>query len=395
MYQEKTPNEGRRPTLSIEPFTVSVAEEILCDLRARIHRTRWPQPSPAPAWQQGTDLDYLRQVLAYWADDFDWRAQERRLNGFKQFRTEIDGVKLHFVHEKAVNGQGIPLVLTHGWPSSFVEYLPLVPLLTDPAAHGIDGPAFDVVIPSLPGYGFSERPHRTGVDTRQVAGLWHELMGGLGYRRYGAQGADFGSAVTTYLALDHPESLIGIHLSNLDLHPYTGPGTRPLSAAERAYIAQYRRWRSDDRGYGAIQSTRPQTLGYALNDSPAGLAAWLLEKWRAWSDCKGDIERCFSRDFLLTVITLYWCTETITPSMRDYVDNRSPESLGPEDRVDVPTAVSVFANQFIDDGAPPREWAERTYDVRCWWPMPVGGHFAAAEQPVPLARNTAAFFAGL
>src|ERR1700722_2201290 len=163
MYQEQTPKEGRRPTLSIEPFTVSVADETLRDLQARIHHTRWPRRSPAPAWQQGTDLDYLRQVLAYWADDFDWRAQERRLNGFKQFRTEIDGVKLHFVHEKAVNGQGIPLVLTHGWPSSFIEYLPLVPLLTDPAAHGIDGPAFDVVIPSLPGYGFSERPHRTGV----------------------------------------------------------------------------------------------------------------------------------------------------------------------------------------------------------------------------------------
>jgi pimeloyl-ACP methyl ester carboxylesterase len=334
-------------------------------------------------------------VLDYWADDFDWRAQERRLNGFKQFRTEIDGLKIHFVHEKAVNGQGIPLILTHGWPSTFVEYLPLVPLLTDPAAHGIDGPAFDVVIPSLPGYGFSQRPHRTGVDTRRVAGLWHELMGALGYRRYGAQGADFGSAVTTFLALDQPESLIGIHLSNLDLRPHTGPGTRPLSPAERAYLAQYRRWRSDDRGYGAIQSTRPQTLGYALNDSPAGLAAWLLEKWRAWSDCKGDVERCFSRDFLLTVITLYWCTETITPSMRDYVDNRSLESLGPDDRVDVPTAVSVFANQYLDDGAPPREWAERIYDVRCWWPMSEGGHFAATEQPVPLARNTAAFFAGL
>lgn len=394
MCQEKLEG-GPRPMPSIEPFTIAVTEETLSDLRARIHRTRWPQRSPALAWQQGTDLDYLRQVLAYWADGFDWRAQERRLNGFKQFRTEVDGVKLHFVHEKAVNGQGIPLVLTHGWPSSFVEYLPLVPLLTDPAAHGIDGPAFDVVIPSLPGYGFSERPHQTGVNTRRVAGLWHNLMGSLGYRRYGAQGADFGSAVTTYLALDHPQSLIGIHLSNLDLHPHTGPGTRPLSEAERAYLAQYRRWRSDDRGYGVIQSTRPQTLGYALNDSPAGLAAWVLEKWRAWSDCKGDIERSFSRDFLLTVITLYWCTETITPSMRDYVDNLSHESLGPEDRVDVPTAVSVFANQFLDDGAPPREWAERTYNVQRWWPMLAGGHFAATEQPAALARNTAAFFADL
>jgi pimeloyl-ACP methyl ester carboxylesterase len=381
--------------LPIEPFRIAIADDTLTDLRARIRNTRWPDRSPAPAWEQGTDLDYLRQLLAYWADGFDWREQETWLNSFSQFRAQVDGTPVHFVHERAAGGHGIPLILTHGWPSSFIEYLPLVPLLTDPAGHGIDGPAFDVIIPSSPGYGFSARPDRTGVTTRDVASLWHSLMRGLGYPRYGGQGSDFGSAVTTFMALDQPGHMIGIHLSNLDLHPDTGPGARPLSDAERAYVAQYEHWRDSDRGYGAIQSTRPQTVGYGLNDSPAGLAAWILEKWRAWADSGGDLERCFSRDLLLTVVTLYWVTQTITPSMRDYVDNR-PQALGRDDRVTVPTAISVFANQFIDDGAPPREWAERIYgDVRRWWPMPAGGHFAATEQPRLLAQNIATFFAGL
>jgi pimeloyl-ACP methyl ester carboxylesterase len=270
--------------------------------------------------------------------------------------------------------------------------LPVVPLLTDPAAHGIGGPGFDVVIPSLPGYGFSERPARTGVTCRDTAGLWHRLMRGLGYQRYGAHGGDFGAAVTTFMALDDPAPMLGIHLSNLDLAPYTGPGSRPLSAAERAYLAQYRRWRDDDRGYGAIQSTRPQTLGYGLNDSPAGLAAWVLEKWRGWADSGGDIDATFSRDFLLTVVTLYWATQTIASSMRDYVDNRRlADELSLADVVTVPTAVAVF-HQFIDDGTPPREWAERLYNVRRWTPMPSGGHFPAAEEPGLLGRDIAAFF---
>ena len=375
-----------------EQFSVRVSDEVLADLRARIRNTRWPGPAPGAPWEQGTDLGYLRGLLGYWADGFDWRAQERWLNGFGHFRAEIDGIRVHFVHERARGGRGIPLILTNGWPSCFAEFLPLVPRLTDPAAHGIEGPGFDVVIPSLPGYGFSGRPARTGVTCRYTAGLWHRLMRGLGYQRYGAHGGDFGAAVTTFMALDDPAPMLGIHLSNLDLAPYTGPGSRPLSAAERAYLAQYQRWREDDRGYGAIQSTRPQTLSYGLNDSPAGLAAWVLEKWRGWADSGGDIEAAFSRDFLLTVVTLYWATQTIASSMRDYVDNRwLAAGLSRADAVPVPTAVAVF-HQFIDDGTPPREWAERLYDIRRWTPMPSGGHFPAAEQPDLLSRDIAAFF---
>ena len=258
---------------------------------------------------------------------------------------------------------------------------------------GNPGDAFHVVCPSLPGYGFSERPARTGVTSRYTAGLWHRLMRGLGYRRYGAHGSDFGSAVTTFMALDDPAPMLGIHLSNLDIAPYTGPGSRPLSEAERGYLEQFQRWREEDRGYGAIQSTRPQTVGYGLNDSPAGLAAWVLEKWRAWADSSGDLEATFSRDFLLTIVTLYWATQTITSSMRDYADNRWVDAeLGPGDAVTVPTAVAVFAHQYVDDGNPPREWAERLYRIRRWTPMPGGGHFAAAEEPGLLSRDIAAFF---
>ncbi|HXL18628.1 MAG TPA: epoxide hydrolase [Streptosporangiaceae bacterium] len=378
-----------------DPFTISVSDEVIADLRARISNTRWPEKSPATPWEQGTDLLYLQDLLAYWADGFAWRTQEDWLNSFHHFRADIDGIGIHFVHERAVSGEGIPLVLTHGWPSCFAEYLPLVPLLTNPAAHGIAGPGCDVVIPSLPGYGFTERPDRTGVTSRYTADLWHRLMHGLGYRHYGAQGGDFGAAVTTFMALDNPDPMLGIHLSNLDVAPYLGRESRPLSQSEQAYLAQYERWREDDRGYGAIQSTRPQTVGYGLNDSPAGLAAWLIEKWRAWSDSGGNLDATFSRDFLLTVVTLYWVSQTITSSMRDYADNRWLAALGPGDRITVPTAIAVFANQLVDDGRPPREWAERLYNVRRWSPMRKGGHFAPAEQPELLARDIAAFFGDL
>ena len=378
-----------------DPFTISVSDEVIADLHARIRNTRWPEKSPAAPWEQGTDLLYLQDLLAYWADGFAWRTQEDWLNSFHHFRADIDGIGIHFVHERAVSGEGIPLVMTHGWPSCFAEYLPLVPLLTNPAAHGIAGPGCDVVIPSLPGYGFTERPERTGVTSRYTADLWHRLMQGLGYRQYGAQGGDFGAAVTTFMALDNPDPMLGIHLSNLDVAPYLGRESRPLSQSEQAYLAQYERWREDDRGYGAIQSTRPQTVGYGLNDSPAGLAAWLIEKWRAWYDSGGNLDATFSRDFLLTVVTLYWVSQTITSSMRDYADNRWLAALGPGDRITVPTAIAVFANQLVDDGRPPREWAERLYNVRRWSPMRKGGHFAPAEQPELLARDIAAFFGDL
>ena len=387
-----------KPTssLHIEPFAIRIEEEVLSDLRARIRKTRWPSQAPGDAWEQGTDLAYLRQLLAYWAEEFDWRAQENKLNAFDQFRTELDGVYIHFVYERARRGCGVPLILTHGWPSTYVELLSLVPLLTEPEAHGIDGPAFDVVIPSLPGYGFSTRPDRA--NYRYIAGLWHGLMRGLGYDRYGAGGGDFGAGVATFMALTDSEPMIGVHLSNLEITPYTGPGARPLSAAEKIYLERNEAFWQAESGYKAIQSTKPQTLAYGLNDSPAGLAAWILEKWRSWADSRGNLDQRFSRDFLLTTVTLYWVTQTITSSMRDYFDNdnrRFRVTLGPQEFVNVPTGIAVFANTFVDEGAPPREWAERLYNVRRWTPMPSGGHFAPAEEPERLARDLVAFFADL
>ncbi len=378
------------------PFKIHVPEEVLADLRARIRNTRWPDEAPGAPWEQGTDLGYLRALLAYWADGFDWRARERALNSFAHRRVELDGVVVHFVYERARRGSGIPLILGHGWPSAFTELLPLMPLLTDPAAHGIDGPAFDVVIPSLPGYGFSARPGRTGVNYRYVAQLWHRLMRVLGYQQYGAGGGDFGAGVATVMALENPDAVFGVHLSNLELSPYTGSGARPLSAAESAYLADSEAWWRAEGGYKAIQSTRPQTLGYGLNDSPAGLAAWIVEKWRSWADSGGDLDRRVDRDFLLELLTIYWATQTITPSMRDYFDNRRyGVTFGPGDMVSVPTAIAGFVHQFASEGDPPREWAERLYQVRRWTPMPRGGHFAAIEEPELLARDIAAFFGSL
>jgi pimeloyl-ACP methyl ester carboxylesterase len=382
--------------VTIEPFTVQVDDAELADLRTRIRNTRWPPNAPGPAWGQGTDLAYLKDLLAYWADGFDWRVQERELNQLDHYRMRLDDVPIHFVHQKARSDKGIPLILTHGWPSCFAEWMPLVPLLTDPAAHGIDGPAFDVVIPSLPGYGYSERPQRAGVNYRDVAGLWHQLMGELGYERYGAGGGDWGAGVASTMALDNPDAVIGLYLTTFELDPYRGPGAAPLSAAERDYLAIRDGWDARERGYSSIQSTKPQTVGYGLTDSPAGLAAWILEKWRSWSDSGGDLDGHFSRDFLLTLLTIYWTTGSITTSMRDYYDNRWAEAVrGPDDRVSTPTGYGVFTHHFVDEGEPPPEWAARLYNLQRWTVMPRGGHFAAVEEPELVARDLAAFFATL
>ncbi len=383
---------NRQPT----SFTISINEDLLIDLRNRINNTRWPEASPGIAWNQGTDLNYLQQLLHYWVNEFDWHAQERYLNTFNHFNIEIDDVNIHFIHAKTKQGQGIPLILIHGWPSTFLEMLALVPLLTDPISYGIEGPAFDLIIPSLPGYGFTKRPNYSGINYRYVANLWHKLMKKLGYQKYAAAGSDFGSGVATLMALDDPHSMLGIHLSTLDISPYIGPGSAPLSNEEKAYFADRQKWDDVERGYSAIQSTKPQTVGYGLNDSPAGLAAWIIEKWRSWSDSKGELEKHINKDFLLTTLTLYWVTQTITSSMRDYYDNRwQPINLELKDKVEVPTAITIFNHEFVPEGTPPKEWVERLYNVRRYTIMPSGGHFAAAEEPMLLAKDIVSFFASL
>jgi pimeloyl-ACP methyl ester carboxylesterase len=380
----------------VEPYEIAIPDETLRDLRERISRTRWPDEVEGVGWEQGTPLGYLRSLLAEWSDGFDWRAREAELNRLPHFRAELGGLWVHFVHARARAQPAIPLVLTHGWPSTFLEMLPLVPLLTDPVAHGIDGPAFDLVIPSLPGYGFSDRPRRPGMTTRAIAPLWHELMRGLGYDRYGAGGTDFGAGVATFMALDRPEPLTGVHLTFLEERPFLGPGARPLTGSEREYVAQAERWARTEYAYADLQATKPQTAGYGLTDSPAGLAAWVVEKWRSWGDTAGDPDARYGRDLLLSTLTVFWATETIASSMRLYWEKRrAGPAFGPGDAVTVPTGIAVFANEHVPEGRPPREWAERMYAVRRWTEMPRGGHFAAVEDPELVARDVAAFFRDL
>jgi len=373
------------------PFEIRFTDEALADLRARLGRTRWPDELPNAGWDYGTSLAYLKDLTAYWQNGFDWRAQERQLNSLPHFRTTIDGQGVHFIHLRSAAPASIPIVLTHGWPSTFFELLDLVPLLTDPIRCGaapVD--AFDVVIPSLPGFGFSDPPRRRGFTSMDTAELWMKLMTGvLGYGRFAAHGGDVGAGVTSRLGLRYPDRLIGIHVSAV-VRPEIGSGDPPLTEAEKDYLQLNDEWEREENGYGHIQETRPQTLAYGLNDSPVGLAAWIVEKYRAWSDCGGDIARRFTPDQLLTNVTLYWMTQTINSSMRHYYEQRhAPWPFPRGTRVRVPTGVCLTVEPV--DRAP-REWAERTYDVRRYTLLPRGGHFAAMEEPELLADDIRAFF---
>ena len=311
--------------------------------------------------------------MSYWADEFDWRTCERKLNALEHFTWE----DIHFVHRRAGSGRRVPLILTHDWPSSFLEYMDMLPMLGD----------FDVVVPSLPGYGFSPRPLEVGINYRYVAERWHRLMTVLGYSRYAAGGNDFGAGVATFLALDQPESVIGIHLTTLESDIAPNVDHADLSDAERSFLAVNRGWDVTERGYSAIQSTKPQTVGYGLNDSPAGLAAYLGEKWHSWSDDTPPEE------FLCATLTLYWVTQTITTSMRDYWDNRW-YPVNPT-YVDTPTAFGVFAHQTVPEGEPPRSYLERVYNIQRCTVFPHGGHFAPVEEPAAVAEDVTAFFRGL
>ena len=379
--------------MNIEPFRIHVPEAVLEDLKRRLERTRWPDDIPGSGWDYGADLAYVKELVDYWRTTFDWRAQEAALNRMPQFIAKVAGSTIHFVHERGKGPKPMPLVITHGWPGSFCEMQKILPMLTDPASHGGDAAdAFDVVVPSLPGYGFSGHPQERGMNNNRVAELWKELMvEGLGYHRFGAQGGDWGGMVSSRLGFDFPENILGVHINLVTGVPdYRAPGQRELSPAEREFLQQARYWIEAEGGYFHIQRTKPQTLSYGLNDSPAGLAAWIVEKFQAWSDCGGDVESSFTKDELLTNITVYWVTQTIGSSARHYYENRTgPWRFEPGQRVEVPCAVAVFPAEI---SRPPREWAERTHNVQRWTEMPRGGHFAAVEEPQLLAEDIRAFF---
>ena len=369
--------------MAVQPFTVHVSDDILNDLRQRLDRTRWPDEIPGSEWDYGSNLAYVKELVDYWRNDFDWRAQERTINEFAHFKTSVDELDIHFIHEKGKGPNPLPLIVTHGWPGSFFEMTKILPLLTDPASHGDEpGDSFDVVVPSMPGYGFSSHPTARGMSVLCVAGLWAKLMSeNLGYQRFGAQGGDWGAPVTARLGYSYPQKLVGIHLTSVALRPvpYLGPDARELSEAEKGLLAQREAWLQAEGGYSHIQGTKPQTLSYGLNDSPAGLAAWIVEKYRTWSDCGGDVESSFTKDELLNTITIYWVTQSIGSSTRLYYETQNdPWEMKKEETISVPAGVAVFPKELSQ---PPREWAERSYDVRQWSVMPSGGHFAALEEP--------------
>jgi pimeloyl-ACP methyl ester carboxylesterase len=375
----------------VEPFRIAIPDAVLEDLRERLGRTRWPDEIEGAGWDYGANLAYLRELVEYWRTSFEWRAQEERLNAFRHFRARVDGLGIHFVRERGQGPRPLPLILTHGWPSTFFQMAKLIPLLADPGAHGADPEdAFDVIVPSLPGCGFSDRPTQRGMTKTRIASLWAKLMTeALGYERFGAHGGDIGSGVTAWLAFDHPDRVVGIHVADV-IRPYLGPGSTPLTQAERAFLDEEQRWMTAEGAYDSIQATKPQTLAYGLTDSPAGLAAWIVEKFRSWSDCGGDVERRFSKDELFTHLTIYWATGTIHSANRLYFErDREPRLLGRGERVEVPCAVAIFP---ADIDRPPREWAERAYNLARFTVMPRGGHFAEAEEPQLLAEDIRAFF---
>jgi pimeloyl-ACP methyl ester carboxylesterase len=374
----------------VRPFRSETTQAQLDDLHERLARTR-----PAPAlsgseWTHGTPPDYLAELLTYWRDEFDWPAAERKLNELPQFQADVEDCTLHFVHAKGTGPKPFPLLFTHGWPGSFWEVHKILGPLTDPGAHGGDpADAFDVVAPSLPGYGFSPHPARPGINPGAIADLFDQLMvDTLGYQRYGAQGGDWGAMVTTALGREHGKTVAGIHLNMASAMPVLNEDSAPLTPAEQEYVDGRTWWRTEEGGYGHIQGTKPSTLAAGLSDSPAGLAAWIVEKFRAWSDCDGDVESVFSKDELLTNITLYWLTNTIGTSTRLYYEAQHGMT-SPAGYIDTPTGFARFPKEI---SAPPREWMERAHNLTRFTEFERGGHFAALEQPEALVREIREFF---
>jgi epoxide hydrolase len=377
-------------TAAVVPFSIRVPDAVLIDLKERLARARFPAEITGTGWTQGADLAYMKELVAYWRDRFDWREQERRLNRFEQFTTNIDGVDIHFIHRRSSEPNALPLIISHGWPGSFAEFAKIIEPLTDPAAHGgRREDAFSVVIPSIPGYGFSEKPTEPGYHPRRIAELYAKLMARLGYSRYGAQGGDFGSTITRALAVQDGSHMLGLHLNFCTGGAPSPEAAAALPAAERQKV-QSRLFAAstEEQGYSTMHGTRPQTLGYALDDSPVGLAAWIVEKMRAWCDCDGDIENRFTRDEILTNVMLYWVTQTGTSSFRLYYEARHAPPADPG-RIEVPTACAIFPKEVI---YAPRVWLEPRMNLVRWTEMPRGGHFPALEQPELLVDDVRAFF---
>lgn len=363
-------------SVSVDPFKLAVSDATLSELRSRLLNTRWPERETVDDWSQGVPLARIQALCDYWARDYDWRRCEARLNALGQYHIRIDGLRIHFLHIRSREPNAVPLLLTHGWPGSVVEFLDVIGPLTDPAAHGGDGAdAFHLVIPSLPGFGFSDKPTGTGWGVERIAAAWISLMKRLGYPRYFAQGGDWGAAVTTAIGMLAPPECAGVHLNMPLIYPDKADLAQ-LSEAEQASVASMKFYRSSDSGYAKMQRTRPQTLGYGLTDSPAGQAAWIYEKFYAWTDNRGEPESALSRDAMLDNIMLYWLPATAASSARLYWESLASFRTQP---LGLPVGVTIYPKEF---SRPSRRWAQQHFaNIIHWNEADKGGHFAAFEQP--------------
>jgi pimeloyl-ACP methyl ester carboxylesterase len=360
----------------IEPFKIQVSDLVLQDLNERIARTRWPLTVPNSGWEYGTDIGTLKSLVDYWQHKFNWREEEKKLNQFPQFRVKVDDLRIHVVHIKSKNPDAVPLIITHGWPGSFVEFLKLIPFLQN---------SFHIVIPSLPGYGFSDGAEVGGLNPKRIAALWVKLMRLLGYEQFVTQGGDWGASVSTWIGLDAPESLIGIHLNYIPGSYKPHINDDELSEREKEFLRSQEEWVEKENGYGHVQGTKPQTLAYAMHDSPVGMAAWILEKSHGWSYCAGSVLEHFTYEELLNNIMIYWVSETFGSSTRLYYETKkSPLHFRRDQRVDVPCAIARFAKE---EPMPPREWVERGYTVKRWTEYSTGSHYVHLEMPDVLAKD--------
>jgi len=374
-----------------QPFSIAVPDEVLDDLRHRLALTRWPDEISESGWQFGSNLSYLKELIAYWQHKYDWRAQERLLNSFAQYRVQLDDIALHYIHQPGEGPDPFPLLICHGWPGSIYEFVKIIGPLSKPADYGGNPrDAFTIIAPSLPGFGFSHVPFQRRLNLEDMANLMVRLMTEvLGFSSFGAQGGDWGAFLAARLGFSYQERINGIHLNMCPLSPHPSERTN-LTDDEEAFIKEAKIFRAEETGYQWIQGTKPQTLAYALNDSPAGLAAWITEKFYSWTDCQGNIESRVTKDDLLTNIMLYWLPQTINSSFWLYYQiSHHPWHLGRGERIDVPTAVAAFPREIF---RPPREWFSRVFNLQRWTPMPAGGHFAALEEPRRLVEDIRTFF---
>jgi len=370
----------------IKNFEVKIEQKILDDLKLRIKNTRWPDEIEGSNWDYGASLSYMKELVDYWLYDFDWRKTENEINKYENYIAGIDGYDVHFLHIKGKGEKSVPIIITHGWPGSFLEMMKIIPLLSENSKF-----TFDLVIPSMPGFGFSQKLNHTGGNVSFMADIWLRLMRELGYEKFGVQGGDFGAGVSAFISLKYPDNVIGMHLNYIpgNYHPELADGEE-LTEEENNFIKSEAEWFLKEGGYSHQQNTKPLTLAYGLNDSPAGLCAWIIEKMYGWAECKGNIENVFTKDELLSNVTLYWVTETIHSSMRLYNENRrSPLRLGKNSFINVPVGIARFKSE---EPFPPGKYIRIGFNIQHWSDFSEGGHFPAMEKPELLAKDIIDFF---